>query len=325
MAARQRLNSGGGFAAALVVVLGIGIIIKYFWWVAGAAALVGLFFAVRALLRQIQKRRELAEEREAELQRQADRQHRWLITGDSRGVYGADGASVMRAISSTPELPEDEDAQENPTIAALATTAEELTALANDKPQGWEWALFTSVLMQRRAPLLPRLRDSELGFTPAATTRVQTGPRLAQRLLGLLDEMTTTVQQLESFMLAPAFMRCFGGSDEESTADADAIMHTANRLMDYHDRFLQLSEQCRGLSASSEYADVIRDCARLLETPLQGYREFIDELVGVIEALPRVLLHATGVINMGQIQLHMEADDRLMSRTFKRLRAISRS
>ena len=64
MAARRQLTDGEGFVACFILVLIVGFIIKYIWWVVGAGALVGLFFVCRAVAREVQKRRELAEKRE---------------------------------------------------------------------------------------------------------------------------------------------------------------------------------------------------------------------------------------------------------------------
>jgi len=326
MAARRRSNSDGGFAAVFVLLLAIGLVIQYFWWIAGAGALVGLFFGGRALARTMRERRELAEEREAALKRRADRQHRWMLTGDSRGVYGRDGAAAMREMAQ-PSLPDgnDEAAQDSGPIARMAATADELAALERDKPRAWQYTLFTSILVQRTTPLLPRLRDSELAFALAATTRVDTGSELGRILVGLIDELLATANQLDSFMAAPAFMASFGDPADDSATDPEAIKHIAHRTMDYHERFLGLSERCRGLSVPSQYADVLTDCAQLLDIPLQSYREFIGELVDVVEALPQVLQHATGVVHLGAVALEIDIDDQLRSRFFKRLEVISRS
>ena len=323
MAARGR-SEGGGFVAVFLVLLGISLVVKYFWWIAGVAALVGLFFAGRALARQIQERRELAAEEELALRRRADRQHRWMLSGDSRGVYGPEGASAMRAVAAGDDAVDDETPPQTREVAALARTESELAALVREKPSGWEQALFASVLVQRQARVLPRLRDSELGFTPAGTTRVYGGPELARILVGLIEEMLLTVRQLESFTLAPAFMDAFGDPDGVSDADPQAIEHIADRLMDYHERLLDISEQCRALSPPSRYADVVTDCARLLDMPLQSYRKFIDEFVDIIDSLPQVLQYATGVVHMGSVVLDIDIDDRLRARVFKRLSAISR-
>ena len=60
-----------------------------------------------------------------------------------------------------------------------------------------------------------------------------------------MEEVRQLVGQSEAFMLAPAFMEVFGSKGDESTADTDGILHVANRLMDYHERFLKLAERCR--------------------------------------------------------------------------------
>ncbi|MDY6998625.1 MAG: hypothetical protein SW019_18665 [Actinomycetota bacterium] len=318
-----RGSEGGGFAAVFVVLLVVGLVVKYFWWIAAGAGLVGLFFAGRALVRHLEERRELAAEARAALQRRADRQHRWMLSGDSRGVYGPDGAAVMRAVSPSADAVDATAPQDG--IAALARTEDELAALARDKPSAWEQTLFASVLVQRQASLLPRLRDSELGFTPASTVPVYNGRELARILVGLIDEMFLTANQLESFTLAPAFMGSFGEPAEESGADPEAIMHVANRLMDYHERLLDISERCRRLSPPSQYADLLADCARLLDTPLQSFGEFIAEFVEVIESLPRVLQHATGTVHLGAIVLDIDFDDQLRARVFARLDAIGKA
>ena len=161
---------------------------------------------------------------------------------------------------------------------------------------------------------------------PADGIRVYTGSELARTLMGLIDDMLATANQLQSFMAAPAFMAPFHSSGEEDTSDAEAIKHVANRVMDYHERLLEISERCRGLSVPSQYADILADCARLLDVPLQSYREFIAELVDVVESLPQVLEHATGVVNMGAVVLDINLDEiQEKSRLLKRLEAISKS
>ena len=57
-----------------------------------------------------------------------------------------------------------------------------------DKPRGWEQALFASILVQRRTPLLPRLRDSALGFPAVVTAQAFSGRDVTCRVLGFIDE-----------------------------------------------------------------------------------------------------------------------------------------
>jgi hypothetical protein len=317
----RRDSGGGGFVGVLGVLFLLAMIVKYIWWIVGAAAVIGLsvgiYYASRAAIQRAEERQRLTERREEELRIRAERQRRWTLLGDSRAVYGKDGEALTRAVS---EPPADDDRP----IARMATTAGELAALKRDKPQAWEHALFASVLMQRTSAVLPRLRDSELGFTASGSMHVSTGPYLASALSDLLDQMLATTQQLAAFVNARAFMAAFGRGGGDGEPDAEAVEHIAHRLMDYQERLLELSEQCRELAAPSAYTDVIADCARLLDMPLQGIRGFTAEYVDIIEALPRVLEHATGTIHLGGLALDLDVDDDLLSRTEKRLHAMVR-
>jgi hypothetical protein len=88
-------SSGGGFGALVVLALIVWIIVKLIWWIVGAAALVGLFFVGRAIVRWYDKRAaERARYRE-ELAARADQQHNWVLRGDDRGIYGVEGAKIM--------------------------------------------------------------------------------------------------------------------------------------------------------------------------------------------------------------------------------------
>ena len=139
-----------------------------------------------------------------------------------------------------------------------------------------------------------------------------------------MDELLTLVGQLESYMLTPAFVGVFGEPDDESSADADGIVHAANRLMDYHERFLGLEERCRGLAAPSDYAELLRDLAHLMDAPLAGYRTFIDEFVERVGEMPALLHYARGrPVEADPILLHMDADDELLARITNQVNQMS--
>ncbi|UXA18820.1 hypothetical protein [Mycobacterium sp. SMC-4] len=321
----RRSESGGGFVAAFIFLVLFGVVIQYIWWILGAVALTGLLSWLFVWLRRQDELRDAAAERdrrrELDLRIRADRQHRWSLIGDSRGTYGPDGAAVMRRVTEDDPVDQDEDDDEDRPIATITRTGSGLTALRTQRPQQWHWALFTSILLQRREALAARLRDSALGFVPATTTRIYSGSELADRVYSLVDDMWAILHQVMAFMAAPDFMRALGQRGPDP--DADAIEHVAGRLMDYHVRLLELSEQCRALSAPSAHSDVLRDCARVLHEPLEAYRVFIDELVELVDAFPRILSHANGTIDLGAIALDVKSDEALLDRLKARCNEIS--
>jgi predicted RNA-binding protein with PUA-like domain len=64
--------------------------------------LVGLFFLARAVVRENRKRRDTYVRFCAQIAARADQQHNWVMQGDDRGVYGADGARLMHFIEDPP-------------------------------------------------------------------------------------------------------------------------------------------------------------------------------------------------------------------------------
>lgn len=92
---RTRASSGAEFGALFVAVLIIWVLIKLFWWIVGAAALTGLFFLVRAIVREDRKRARRRAAHRAAIAARADLQHNWVLRGDDRGIYGVEGAELM--------------------------------------------------------------------------------------------------------------------------------------------------------------------------------------------------------------------------------------
>jgi uncharacterized membrane protein len=65
-------SGGGGFAGLIGVLFIVGLIIKFIWWIIGAAALVGLFYLIRAILRANARQRAILAQRMNQLAAWAD-------------------------------------------------------------------------------------------------------------------------------------------------------------------------------------------------------------------------------------------------------------
>lgn len=91
-------QSGGGFGAFFGLLLLIGTIIKFIWWILGAVVAVALFFAARAIGRWYGRRSAEYARYWDGLVARADQQHEWVLRGDDRGIYGVEGAKAMRTV-----------------------------------------------------------------------------------------------------------------------------------------------------------------------------------------------------------------------------------
>ena len=74
------------------------------WWVVALAGLGGLCIAIGARAIRGRRHAEVSSKVSAELIRRVDQQNRWALRGDTRGVYGARGAELMRSVSPEPNI-----------------------------------------------------------------------------------------------------------------------------------------------------------------------------------------------------------------------------
>jgi lysylphosphatidylglycerol synthetase-like protein (DUF2156 family) len=71
------------------VLLLVGFIGAYFWWIAAIAAVAALVWMAQRAFREISAEEHAEARRLAAVVRRADQQHAWVMAGDDRGVYGA--------------------------------------------------------------------------------------------------------------------------------------------------------------------------------------------------------------------------------------------
>ena len=249
----------------------------------------------------------------------------WPWPADSRSV--AEG--MARPLDPTPKrlLPPDE---KSAAIAQVATTKEELARLIAEKPPAWPWAVFASVLVQRRNAVGDRLRRCVSGYQPGPGLDPLPGRAYAQTALGAMNAVADLVQQIEQFMLSPAFKGAFGeagtGGDSDVDADPDAIVAVADRLMDYHGAFLTQAEACLQTPVQSEALTLVQDMGAFSLIPLLSYERFIRTMCArVAEAqdlLPYAKPHA--VVALDDVTLTMELPEGLSDRIVRQIRRFNR-
>ena len=177
-----------------------------------------------------------------ELRARADQQNSWATRGDMRGVYGTEGAELMGALArETPIIPPGDQLA----VATVVSSAAELAEMLNKKQPCWRYAAFVSVAVQRRDAVATRVRDARMGFGRPGGEVVRTDFDAGRFFTERLADLSELIGQIDDFMLSPAFQHVFGDPHDEDSADADGIVHAANRLMDYHESLLRLSERSR--------------------------------------------------------------------------------
>lgn len=287
----------------------------------------GLILGWRAVYPRIRKDLAVERQRQNEVRERADEQHRWASSGDTRGVYGTAGAELMREVIPPPSLPPPSAPRPPPgeiPVAEVVYTPAELDSMIANKPQCWRYAAFVSVLVQRRAAVAARLRDARLGFAQPSGETASTSYVVAHFFTDRMAELSEIVGQVDDFMLTPAFSEVFGDPHDGDSADADGIIHTANRLMDYHDRLLALSERCRSVTVPHRYAELQRDAGLLMVIPLEGYHTFIEDFIGRIAEMHDVARYAPGDVQLDPVVFSITDDDELIARVGRQISQFAR-
>lgn len=327
MSTAPRPTNSGPIWGLLFWLLVLGLAIKFIWWIAVAAVIAALFFVIRAIVRNVHDRQQAAAQLDAAIARRADEQHNWVLSGDSKGIFGPDGDTSMQSVS--PQLPSPPRTEALP-VARIAYGKETLDTLLADRPRCWRWAVFGSVLVQRRRAVQWRLNDLTLTFPPPNKRRLHSRAAVGHFVAGCFNELCELTEQVAEFMLTPAFMGMFGDPGDETTADADGILQAANRLMDFYDRFLELAERCGSRSAPGKYDGLLGTCEQLALIPLENYHRFIDDFVARVDAMPELLHFADasvpgGVVEAGPVTLRLELDRGLVEQLTRGLKSLRRA
>jgi hypothetical protein len=272
-------------------------------WLAGLAGVGILFFVGRIVYTRNLAHKKLLEP--------------WPWPADLRSR--AEG--MARPIDPTPErlVPPHENAA---LVAQVATTKEALTRLRTDKPAAWPVALFASVLVQRRNAVQARLRRVASGYQPPAGAMPLSGQAYSQIAHQAVKSIVGLIEQIEQFMLSPAFTGAFGEVGGTGSADPEAIIANADRLMDYHEALLVQAQTCLQTPVDNDVLTFVQDAGAVALVPLLGYEEFITTMCARIGEAQELLPYGDGntVMQLDDVTLKIAMPEDLSERFFAQIK-----
>jgi hypothetical protein len=207
-------------------------------------------------------------------------------------------------------------------VAVIVPTPELLKQMLHEKPACWTWAAFASVVFQRWAAVEERKVVQVLGSPVRPTGRLHTGPEVAQFVTQHMRAVDDLIVEVGAFLRTPAFTEVFGVPDDEGTADAEGIVRAANQLGDYYERLLTVAEECRRYSLPEQYAELVRDCTRFMNQPLQDFGGFVNDVLERLEELQKRAILGEPYSWLGPVPLRTITDDRLLWSIMDRLQTI---
>jgi hypothetical protein len=146
---------------------------------------------------------------------------------------------------------------------------------------------------------------------------------LQELAANMMYDVERVGHQMNGFILTDAFKSVFGTEDDESAADPEGIVHAATRLMDFYDRYLQLAQRVRGVSAPARFINALDTCARLVDEPLAGMEDFIEDYVAIVESMPARLLAAEGQNITEPVVIRIHVDSELLEELIRQLKDLA--
>lgn len=234
----------------------------------------------------------------------ADQQHRWVLEGDIRGIYGDEGADLMRTFSEPPRQPIGEAA----TVAKVAHTDDELSAMLEEQPPLWPATAFVSVMIQRREAVMSRLRQVRLGSTDPEGIELSV-PEAKFELGAILWAFEKILGQITELITSPGFQSMLGDSYDQ--AEAELIVLAANRLMDCHEEVLCRAEWNRRTPVPFELRRLQSVLGATLVALLAGFDNFIDGIINRLCTLEEALRYGSFRVEDDPVVLTFCTDDDL--------------
>jgi len=224
----------------------------------------------------------------------ADQQNQWAIAGDSRGVFGEEGAELMHSLTEDDREPLGQTAP----IAQIARTSDELAALFEERPPMWAHTAFISVLMQRRSAVTARLKEVSLGPADPTITWNKNLPAAILLAAGI-GEFISLREQLADLVISTPVQQMF----DADRRDPDFIVLAANRIMDYHDKFLELAENTRKHRVRRETYPLQKLVWQSDVETLDRFGDFIAAYLRRLGQGEEALRYGSGRVELGQVNL----------------------
>jgi TIR domain len=200
-------------------------------------------------------------------------------------VMGPDGivTTTLEKLTGTPP------AEPAPITRVPRTEAERQQVLLV-RPPVWEFQYFAGQLLKERNSVEAKYRDHEIGYAGPSGEIVERAD-IASYIKRRANDASVLAGKLTRLVSDKAAQeRAFGALGQPG--DADRLAHLAKRWNSAYEEFMDWAASLRGVSAPSEFRNLLDLLARYADGPVEQYRTFVDGFIAKVDALPAAI--ATG-------------------------------
>jgi hypothetical protein len=160
---------------------------------------------------------------------------------------------------------------------------EHLEQVLRERPPGWEHLLLAGALFQGMRALDGKYRDHELRFARQSGKYVSDADAF-EYMSQSLDRSTAIVEAINRLFEASAQERALGPPG--SPGDPDRIIHLADRILTVYEDLMDWAADLRGVTVAPMFRTLYELTACLVDQPIEEFRRWVSELVGILDKLP---------------------------------------
>ena len=171
-------------------------------------------------------------------------------------------------------------------IDRVPRTPEEKGALLYAKPEGWEYLLFASLLLEKKRELEPRW-EAHLARRRSDSGEDLTGQEAIERLGRAFPDAREIISRLDLAMTPETQERAFGKPGE--AGDVTAITEFAEAVITPYSEFLDWADALRSANPPTPFRASFDALAEFAEQPTRQLRAYVDDVVKQFDDLPAAI------------------------------------
>lgn len=177
--------------------------------------------------------------------------------------------------------------------SGIARSDEQIAQLLSERPDGWEYLLYSGALCAGVERLETKYSDYSLSYAPRLGVMIRPDEfiHFVDSQLGELQVIIGTLNKL----FYPQVMEDILGPPGIS-GDPDKILHGASRVVRLYEDMLMWAERVRGMAMPSEYREVIEILVQFAKQPIDELRDFVQRFGEKINELPSLIARGEPVV-----------------------------
>lgn len=207
-----------------------------------------------------------------------------------------------------------------PAYSTVPVTAEERAIVASLRPSGWEYFLFSGVIVEGKERLRPKKRDFELGYSKP-TKRFRSDRDAIRYMSDQLSYGARIIANTSRMFDVRAQEAAFGKHGEPG--NVDNIEHLGKRFIDSYEAYFDWAADIRGAVTSRRLERAFELVARMICGPVRQVEQFIDDYADQVRGIPD-LLAVGGPVRLG-ISLILNIDDDVVRELDKEMKRLNDS